>query len=178
MGVVTPMNPTRTPARSITSYGGSSSLPSLSETFADVYGNGRPGEAGRRRVDEATARVALEGLLAGALSAVEQAPKLVHALVELVVAERGHVEADPVGRLDRGLVVEVGRGERGSAHEIARVDLDRVAGNRGAIEVGGQPGRAAEPGLGRLDVAVQVVDAEQAQLHERALGGGGLSARA
>jgi hypothetical protein len=37
------MNPTLTPARSITAYGGRSSLPSRSIVFAAMYGYAAPG---------------------------------------------------------------------------------------------------------------------------------------
>ena len=126
----------------------------------------RAREARRGRVHEPARGVALEGARIGPLPAVEQAPELVHALVELVVAERGHVEADLVRHLDRGLVVEVGGRERGGAHEVPGVDLDRVPGDRGPLEVRREPRGAAEARSGRLDVPVQVVDAEQPQLHE------------
>ena len=162
MGVVTPMNPTRTPARSTTSYG-RQQQPAVRcrPRSPTCRGSGRPRSRERTCSRAGPLASRSNASSAGAPAAVEQPPQLVHALVELVVAERGHVEADAVGRLDRRLVVEVGRGERRGAHEVARVDLDRAAGQRGAVEAGGQPGRAAEARSGRLEVAVEVVDAQQ-----------------
>jgi hypothetical protein len=83
-----------------------------------------------------------------------------------VVADRSDVEAHHVGRFDRGLVVEVARDQGRGADHVARVDPDRAVGVRacGPVEVGTQPGRATDAGLGRLEVAVKVVHAKQLQL--------------
>jgi hypothetical protein len=78
------------------------------------------------------------------MAAADEAQHLGAALVELVVADRADVEAEQVGRLDRGLVVEPGRDQRRRADGVAGVGDDR------ALGIGG---------LGLGEVAAQVRDA-------------------
>jgi len=133
------MNPTRTPARDHL-VGGE---------------DGRPGDG-------------VDGV--GGEPLVARAPQHPHelgpALVELVVADGANVEVHPVGRLDGRLVVEVARYQRGGSDHVAGVHGDRAALLRagGAAEVSPEPRGAAESRLWRLEVAVEIVHAEQLQL--------------
>jgi hypothetical protein len=129
---------------------------------------GKPGSgvAGRGAVDQPPVGVALQGGRSRAAAAAQQPQQLVAALVELVVADRADVEAEPVGDLDRRLVVEPARDQRRRADHVAGVDADRPAGQRRGVEMGVEPGRAADAGTRRLEVAVEVVDAKQPELHD------------
>ncbi len=101
-----------------------------------------------------------------ALPPAYQPKHLGAALVELVVPDGPDVEPHHVRRLDGRLVVEVAREERGGADHVARVNGDRALGMRArrAREVRAEPGCAAHIRLGRLEVAVEVVDAEELEL--------------
>ena len=102
----------------------------------------------------------------GVARAPHEAQRLGAALVELVVAQRAHVEAHQVGGLDRRLVLEVARDERGGTDHVARVHANGALGVRelGAVEPRAEPRGATHMELGRLEVAVQVVDPEQLKL--------------
>ena len=110
----------------------------------------------------------------GMAAAVLHPPQLDDALVELVVAHGVEIEAHPVHRLDRRLVVEQRGHERAGADEVARRDGERVAralpaqraDRRGEVlSAAGGDGRGAGL-LGdrarrvRLEVAVEVVDGQ------------------
>jgi hypothetical protein len=73
------------------------------------------------------ARDGASGLRRGAPS-LHDASQLLDPVVELVVADRAHLEAHLAQDLHRGLVAEEHRGERRRADEIAARDHDAVAG--------------------------------------------------
>jgi hypothetical protein len=115
-------------------------------------------------------------------AAVLHAQELVDALVELVVAHAGDVEAHGVERLDRRLVLEQAGHDRARADEVAGGDGHAVplAGAQG-VELRGQVGRAAVQrgagagegrvaARGRLDVPVVVVERQDLQVDQRRLG--------
>jgi hypothetical protein len=85
-----------------------------------------------------------------------------------VVAEGPDVELHLVRGLDRGLVVKVTRDERRGSHHVTGVHTDRAPGVRFGrpIEPGAEPGHAAEARLWGLEMPVEVVHAEQLQVHE------------
>ena len=119
-------------------------------------------------VHEPAVRVALERRRGPSSTPAQHPDQLVAALVELVVPERPHVEAELVAGLHGRFVVEPARDQRRGADHVARVHADGSARNRRAVEVRLQPGRAAEPRPRRLQVPVEVVHAEQPHLHEAA----------
>ena len=125
----------------------------------------RPGVVRRGRVHEPAVGVAPVGPRTGPLPALEHPDQLVAALVELVVAERPDVEPELVAGLHRGLVVEPAGEQRGGADHVAGVHADRAPGQRGTVEVRLQPRRAPDIRPRTLEVAVEVVHAEQPQLH-------------
>jgi hypothetical protein len=98
----------------------------------------------------------------------EQAEQLLASLVELVVPDRADVEADVVRGLDRRLVLEVARYQRRRAHHVARVHANGSARNGCRVEVRLQPRCATDSGTRGLEMAVEVVHAEQAELHDPA----------
>jgi len=128
-------------------------------------GEVRPAEVGRGGVHEPPRDVRLQRLGARSLTASQETHQLVAALVELVVAHRADVEPDLVRGLDGRLVVEQARDQRRRPHHVAGVHANGVAGQRGPVEVRLQPGGTPDAGARRLEVAVEVVHAEQAQLH-------------
>ena len=145
---------------------------------------GQEAEVGAREAGAVEAAVG--GVAAAALHALE----LRGALVELVVAHRVEVEPDAVHRLDRRLVVEERRQQRRGADQVAGRDDQRVAVLALLLaQVRGQELRPARghrrgagrrrdrAGRGRLEMAVEVVQAEQLDLHVARLvpaaGGGG-----
>ena len=82
-------------------------------------------------------------------------------LVELVVAERAHVEPGRVERVDRRLVVLDERRERRRADQVARRDERRVGVRRLVLLHDSGEHRSAARGRDRLDAPVEVVDADQ-----------------
>ena len=166
--VVTPMKPTRTPARSTISYGGRSSSAVPVDGVGRDVGEVRTRELGRRGVHELSRHVRLERLGPRAPAALEQPHQLVAALVELVVAHRADVEADLVRGLDGRLVVEPARDERRGADHVAGMHANGAVGQGRAVEMGLQPGGSSDARPRRLQVAVEVVHAQQAQLHDAA----------
>ena len=166
---VMPTKPTSTSPTLRILYGGQDRL---AVALADHVGR-------EHRVVRAGEAVAVLAAVGGVAAAVLQAQQLVDALVELVVADAGDVEAERVHLLDRGLVVE-GRADQGrGADEVAGGDgVDVLASSvcacgaqlldpvREVLDATGRhvAGRrrhdAAAPGR-RVDVAVEVVERQQ-----------------
>lgn len=116
-------------------------------------------------------------------AAVVDPQQLLGALVELVVADAGVVQASQAQCLDRRFVVEGGQQQRRGADEVTGGHGDRVVllGLGAelvevAVEVFHATGRdVADPSAGtarRLEVAVEVVERQQLDLDR--LGAGGL----
>ena len=131
-------------------------------------GEVRTRELGRRGVHQLSRHVRLERLRPCAPAALEQPHQLVAALVELVVAHRADVEADLVRGLDGRLVVEPARDERRGADHVAGMHANGAVRQGRAVEVRLQPGGSSDAWPRRLQVAVEVVHAQQAQLHDAA----------
>jgi hypothetical protein len=140
----------------------------------------------RRGRAQAAAAVGV-GLAVGDLAAaVLQALELGRALVELVVADGVEFDADVVQGFDRGLVVEQRRDQRRGADEVTGTDhhVQRVGcfefGHFGGHELGATHGRTLRRGDGgvdtegarRLQVAVEVVEADQLDGEGHRLGRG------
>src|SRR5690606_12064656 len=108
--------------------------------------------------------------------AVDVAAEVVDALVELVVADRGDLDAHGVERFDGRLVAERGGEEGAGADEVAGGDGGAVAlAFAGLGEVGGEVLGAARGHFGavlvgvgealvRFEAAVEVVDGEQLEV--------------
>lgn len=115
--------------------------------------------------------IAVQVAVDGVRSALLHAAQLVAAVVELVVADAVDVEADEVHGLDGGFVVEQGGDQGRCADEVSGGDEDRVLRlGAGGGDVGGQIIGAAHPteGVGGGgDMAVEVVDGDDAELHFR-----------
>jgi hypothetical protein len=78
------------------------------------------GEEGKARARKGGPLAALPRRAARRLAAaLRQSPKLVGALVELVVADDAEVDADRVHHFDGGLVVEKARNQRRGADEVS-----------------------------------------------------------
>jgi hypothetical protein len=91
------------------------------------------------------------------------------ALIELVVASGVQLETKQAGCLDGRLVMEQCRDQRAGADEVADGDDDRVAGRgRRTAQVGGEvlgAARAAVRAERAVDVAVEIVDGEDTEIH-------------
>ena len=109
---VMPMKPTGTPPTFLHRQ-------RQQDRLAGVPGDIVRGEVGEVGADEAVAVLAAVYRVA---AAVLQAQQLVDALVELVVADGGHVQAEQVERLDGRLVVEGGAQQRRGADHVAGAD--------------------------------------------------------
>ena len=157
-------------------------------------------EADRHATDHAHGRAGQQQLVVGALedvcgqigvvgagirrrrevAAVDRVtPAVLHAqqfrgsLVELVVADAGHIQPENVEGLDAGFVMEHPGQERGTTDRVARGDRQRIhvahlgaqlGELRGEIlhaARGGGRGVAGERAVGRLEMAVVVVEGEQ-----------------
>jgi len=124
-------------------------------------------------------------------AAVLKAEQLGDTLVELVVADRGEAEPEQVHGLDRGLVVIEGRQQRARADQVAGGNEDRVCvplaqlldQRRHILRAAGRDRHLLALVLGipdpdaarrRTQIAVEIVDRENAQLDGRGgLGRGG-----
>ena len=101
------------------------------------------------------------------------APQFVHAFVELMIADCIERQPHAVHHLDGRFVLKQRRRERTGVDQIAgghehgvralRAQPLHVRGEEGSA-AGGLPGDAAARALGRLDVAVEVVDRQHAHL--------------
>ncbi|MEZ5236002.1 MAG: hypothetical protein R2749_25390 [Acidimicrobiales bacterium] len=141
----------------------------------EVHVGGQP-----REVGAVVGPVGEVAAVVGVAAAVLHALQFGQALVELVVAHAGHVEAHRLERLDAGLVVEQARQERRPADQVPGRHRERVGvalaqrverGGQvlGAANLGGRRiERGPQGGVGparRLEVAVVVVERQHLHGH-------------
>jgi hypothetical protein len=135
-----------------------------------------PGNRVGREILEAGARERLDraGLAVGMFGAAARLHplQLGRTLVELVIADRGQLEAGHAQRLDRRLVEEQGGADRACADQVAGRDGDAVGGTD-LLQRAGQIGRPSgrdravwgrHRQVGRLEIAVEVVDGKDLHL--------------